>query len=180
MLKKAFQIPGEEFVETYAELIKSADKEIIAISNDLSELSHPKIREAIRRKVNPSSYFDEHYKNGDKLASERKYREAIIEWEKVRELLESFEHLPEFSKVLGVLYNNLGFCYLNIDNHQKAKICLESSLFYDPKAVFVNNNLGELHEKLGQKDAAIKFYERELMINPQHPTAIENIKRLKT
>jgi tetratricopeptide (TPR) repeat protein len=174
---KSVQIPDEELVQTYAKLIDSADKEVILMSDNLGEFSHPEIREAVRKKSKPSIFFDQHYKNGEELASRGKYKEAIDEWEKVRELLERFEHQPEFSKMLGVLYNNLGFCYLNTNDNQRAKICLESSLFFDPNAVFVNNNMGDLHKKIGQNDSAIAFYEKELAINPQHPTARESIKQ---
>jgi tetratricopeptide (TPR) repeat protein len=168
----------EEITKTYVRLVDLAKKEIIIISNNLGELSDPQIMEALRRKMNTTAYLKKHYTKGEKLARKGRYQDAIREFEIAEGVVIPFKFSRHIQEFYGVLFNNLGFCCLKIGDYLKAKRYLERSLEYDPNAVFTNNNLGETCEALGQIENAIKAYQRELTINPRHPSAKQSLERL--
>ncbi len=172
------KISEGEITKTYVRLIDLAKKEIIIISNNLGELSDPQIIEALRRKTNNIAYLKKHYTEGEKLARKGRYQDAVREFEIAEGVVIPFEFSRDIQEFYGVLFNNLGFCYLKIGDYQRAKRYLERSLKHDPNAVFTNNNLGETYEALGLTGDAIKAYQRELTINSKHPTAKQNLERL--
>ncbi|TAL47208.1 tetratricopeptide repeat protein [archaeon] len=181
---KDYEMPSEivnaEKQEIMANLINTAQKEVYIISDDLNEVtSSLRVSEALERKANIQGYVEKHSRVGQELCLVGKYREAIIELEKVRDAVEQFENQRKFHDLLSTLYNNLGFCYLRFGDYNRSKLCLEQALYFNPKRVFVHNNLGEVYEGRGEPESAIGEYKKELQNNPNHPTAIQSLERLQ-
>jgi len=173
------KIPEEKITEAYVRLIDLADKEIIIISNNLGEMSNLQVMEALREKANARASLVEHYTKGEDLAVHGRYSDAIKELKMAEKIIVNpCKFSSDVLNFLGVLYNNLGFCHLKIGNFSEAKAYLEKSRENALNAVFTNNNLGETYEALGQTESAIRAYQRELAINPKHPTAKQSLEKL--
>lgn len=76
------------------------------------------------------------------------------------------------------VYNNHGYAYLQLGQPESALLSLHVARQFDPQQRFVNNNMAEAFEALGKTKRAKKYYQRELEIEPEHPTARESLERL--
>ncbi|MFZ2835818.1 MAG: tetratricopeptide repeat protein [Candidatus Saccharimonadales bacterium] len=90
------------------------------------------------------------------------FKTAINEYEKVLKLL------PENSNTL----NNIGYCYILLNNAPKALDALRRSLKNDHNNVVPMKNLMELYEALGRPSDSRKLAKRLIQLVPNEPNAM--------
>ena len=72
-------------------------------------------------------------------------------------------------------YNEVGLQLLDQGRYEEAYRFLQRSLELDPYQQPIWNNLGQVYERLGQLDRAIRTYERALGNAPDDPTPYFNL-----
>lgn len=99
----------------------------------------------------------------------KKYKEAIKDLEEMIKL--------DPSKKSGYL-NNMGLCYKEMGNYDKALECFNEALSLDNKNVNALNGLAEINLLRGNKNEAVKYYKKVLEINPADAFAIQKLDSL--
>lgn len=101
---------------------------------------------------------------------------ALYKNKQFGEALKLFKELlaknPQSAKELR---NNIGLCYMELNEFDKARASFESSLAIDPsydKAFF---NMGLLSERSGNLLGALEYYNKALAINPEYKKAKQKI-----
>lgn len=75
--------------------------------------------------------------------------------------------------------NNLGYNLLRLKKTADAIEVFRQNTVDFPASANVWDSLAEAHMINGDKDLAIKFYEKTLQLNPDNPNAVETLKKLK-
>lgn len=75
--------------------------------------------------------------------------------------------------------NELGYEYLQAKRHKEAIAVFKLDVEAFPGSFNVYDSLGEAYAAAGEKDLAIKNYERSLQLNPNSQGGIEALKKLK-
>jgi tetratricopeptide (TPR) repeat protein len=78
------------------------------------------------------------------------------------------------------LLNNLGYAFLEMNLTEPAIEVLDLNVKKFPQSANAYDSLGEAYMKAGDKDRAIKNYEKSLELNPKNSDAVEKIKELKS
>ena len=76
--------------------------------------------------------------------------------------------------------NTLGYEYLNSKRYKEAIAVFQMNVEAFPKSFNTWDSLGEAYAAAGEKDLAIKNYEKSLELNPNSQSGIEALKKLKT
>lgn len=97
---------------------------------------------------------------GDILKSRDHYNAAILEYQKAKQ--ESSTHSP-------ILFNKLAGTYIQTRNYDDAELLLKESLEYYSDFHTTLANLGELYFVTERDDAAQKYLEKAVRINPFNP-----------
>ncbi|UCF78495.1 MAG: tetratricopeptide repeat protein [Candidatus Eiseniibacteriota bacterium] len=113
---------------------------------------------------NRKHYWVEHFNEGVRLSQEDKnFEEAAREFEKAIDLD------PEDVRA----YTNLGFCYTQMGDHEKALELFEKAASLEPTDETSRRNLagiyediGKNHFKSGNYTEAIRFYQKALNLEP--------------
>jgi tetratricopeptide (TPR) repeat protein len=68
---------------------------------------------------------------------------------------------------------------LNAKRFDDAIEIFKLNVEYYPASSNVYDSLGDAYEAAGRKEEAIKAYEKALSIDPNYPSSLENLRRLK-
>ncbi len=74
----------------------------------------------------------------------------------------------------GIIWNNLGLCYLEAAQLDKAEACFIKALSRDPGDVTALSNLAKLYNDIAQPQKAINCAEKALRLEPRLPEANYN------
>lgn len=107
------------------------------------------------------------YLTGLALGRLHRYEEAVAELTRVTELS------PEFAPA----YQQLGYCYQNMKNMDKALEYYRKSAELDPTNTANLYNLGLVLFELNKIDEALSFFEKTLAVNPEDVDALEMVAR---
>ncbi|MCM0592295.1 MAG: tetratricopeptide repeat protein [Gloeotrichia echinulata CP02] len=105
-----------------------------------------------------------------------KYEKAIADYNKAIEL----KYDP-----LSVPYNNRGNAYDNLGNYQKAIEDYNQAIRINPNDADAFYNLGNTHSKLGDKQAAVQYFQKAAQLyqkqgqTKDHQETLERIKKLQ-
>jgi CubicO group peptidase (beta-lactamase class C family) len=75
--------------------------------------------------------------------------------------------------------NNLGYVYLSTERVHEAIAIFELNVEAHPSSFNVYDSLGEAHTALGDREAAIRNYEKSLELDPNNANAKERLQNLK-
>lgn len=75
--------------------------------------------------------------------------------------------------------NQFGYQLLNARRIDEAIEIFKLNVEYYPNSANVYDSLGDAYQAAGKKDEAVKAYEKALSINPNYPSSLEAIKKLK-
>lgn len=75
--------------------------------------------------------------------------------------------------------NQFGYFLLGAKRVDEAIEIFKLNVEYYPNSANVYDSLGDAYQAAGRKEEAIKAYEKALSIDPNYPTAIEALKKLK-
>jgi tetratricopeptide (TPR) repeat protein len=75
--------------------------------------------------------------------------------------------------------NRFGYFLLNAKRIDEAVEIFKLNVEFYPNSANVYDSLGDAYQAAGKKDEAIKAYEKALTIDPNYPSSLENLKKLK-
>lgn len=75
--------------------------------------------------------------------------------------------------------NRFGYFLLNAKKFDEAIEIFKLNAEYYPQSANVYDSLGDAYQAAGKKEEAIKAYEKALSINPNYPSSLENLRKLK-
>lgn len=75
--------------------------------------------------------------------------------------------------------NRFGYFLLNAKRLDEAVEIFKLNVEYYPNSANVYDSLGDALQAAGKKDEAIRAYEKALSIDPNYPSSLENLKKLK-
>ena len=104
-----------------------------------------------------SSAADKHYSAGLELQNQRRYTEAIAEYDAAIRLN------PQYQPA----YNNRGIIYDDLGELKRAIVDYDEAIRLAPKGALVYNNRGGVYFKLGQYQRAIQDYDEAIRLAPQ-------------
>ncbi len=117
-----------------------------------------------------------HHLYGQILGQEEKYAEAIPHLETAITAAADF---PEDVVALDALHYTLAGALLMSGQVDKGLSHLKRTLSINPRNFMALNDLGLVHEQLGQLEEAVKYYQQALEVEPNFTPAVENLKRVK-
>jgi tetratricopeptide (TPR) repeat protein len=154
--------------------------------------NHPLVMEAMARAARSADAFSEHSKRGARMVGLRRYQDAVYDFQyaefladrmgfkvgKVRRMApEVREHL---NPPLGDMFGRFGFTLMVLGQLEQARPRLVRALGHNPRQNFVNGNLAGCLRMLGEPaELVAKYYQKELRINPSHPTVAEDLASIK-
>jgi peptidoglycan/xylan/chitin deacetylase (PgdA/CDA1 family)/uncharacterized caspase-like protein len=181
---------GGEFVfelqqESLTEASKQLDEEAIKLNDELERIQkdiaakrerNSKLREKVeeeRKKLEGSAgdpakqppktkaaQAQEHHNLGLKYYREKKYDEAIKE----------FEQAVKLDPKNPTIVNNLGFTLYKFEKYEESVVWLRKALEIDPQRVVAYGNLADAYMKLGKTTEARQYYEKYLEMAPNSPS----------
>jgi len=148
--------------------------------------NHPEIIESILRMVNPQKMLIHHYNRGTQMSNQERYRMAVHDYQKCIGILEILDIAPAsietdkeyWQGFASKLFNNFGFALIQLKRFEESIPAFYEALKYNPKSIYVHNNLGDAYRKMNKPLQAELHYNLELDINPDHPSATENLELL--
>jgi len=157
----------EEAIKQYKHVTSLDPTYLVAYNNLFSLLVHNKrINEAHDVMVSAhhlsNKENDIQFRIAWTLMHLEKYDDAIKEYEKVLELL------PENSNTL----NNIGFCYVQLNNATEAIDSFGRALLKERNNVLPLKNLMEVYEMLGRQKDSRELAARLLRLAPNEPSAL--------
>ena len=75
--------------------------------------------------------------------------------------------------------NNTGYALLDAGKHKEAIEAFKMNVQLHPNSWFAYDSLGEGYAEAGQKDLAIKNYEKSVELNPKNETGLAALKKLR-
>ena len=75
--------------------------------------------------------------------------------------------------------NQFGYNLLNAKRTDEAIEIFKLNVEYYPNSANVYDSLGDAYQAAGRKEEAIKAYEKALSIDPNYPSSLDNLKKLK-
>ncbi len=81
--------------------------------------------------------------------------------------------------VTEIELNNIGYRLLNLKKFKEAIEIFKLNVETYPQSANVYDSLGEAYMMSGNKELAIKNYQRAVELNPQNTTAVETLKKLR-
>ena len=75
--------------------------------------------------------------------------------------------------------NQFGYSLLNGKRVADAIEIFKLNVEYYPNSANVYDSLGDAYQAAGKKDEAVKAYEKALSIDPNYPSSLENLRKLK-
>ncbi|MBC7364759.1 MAG: tetratricopeptide repeat protein [Candidatus Aminicenantes bacterium] len=107
------------------------------------------------------------YLTGVALGRLHRYEEAVVELTKVTELA------PEFAPA----YQQLGYCYQNLNDLDKALVFYKKSAELDPTNAATLYNLGLILFEQNKVDEALSYFEKAMASNPEDVEVLEMVAR---
>ena len=134
-------------------LVQSEPKTAVGIERDIVRLWE----------LSGSVSVDFLYKNGDDALEAKDFRAAVDHFSAV------IEFAPDF--VMGWYGRSRAYANLGYDGPALAD--LEQTLALDPKNFLAILGLGQLFQRLGRPDLALKAYDQALIVHPNFLAALE-------
>ena len=103
------------------------------------------------------SEAQQHYNVGVSLQDQEKWNAAIAEYD------EAIRLDPKYA----LAYNNRGFAYINLGQHQRAIQDLDEAIRLDPKLALADKNRGFAYANLGQNQRAIQDLDEAIRLDPK-------------
>ena len=75
--------------------------------------------------------------------------------------------------------NNTGYALLDAGKHKEAIEAFKMNVQLHPNSWFAYDSLAEGYAEAGQKDLAIKNYEKSVELNPKNETGLAALKKLR-
>jgi len=181
---------GGEFVfelqqESLTEASKQLDEEAIKLNDELERIQkdiaakrerNSKLREKVeeeRRKLegttgtpvkegpkSKAAQAQEHHNLGLKLYREKKYDEAVSE----------FEQAVKLDPKNATMSNNLGFTLYKFEKYDESVVWLRKALKIDPQRAVAYANLADAYMKMGKTTEARQYYEKYAEMAPNSPS----------
>lgn len=112
----------------------------------------------------------------DLVAEATSGRDLAIFIKKYREFKANSEH--RFIQTESQM-NQFGYFLLNAKKINEAIEIFKLNVEFYPNSANVYDSLGDALQAAGKKDEAIKSYEKALLINPNYPSSLESLRKLK-
>lgn len=187
---------GGEFVfelqqESLTEASKQLDEEAIKLNDELERIQkditakrerNSRLREKVeeeRKKLEgttgtpvkeapktKAAQAQEHHNLGLKLYREKKYDEAVVE----------FEQAVKLDPKNATMANNLGFTLYKFEKYEQSVVWLRKAIEIDPQRAVAYANLADAYMKLGKTIEARQYYEKYAEMAPNSPT-IEYVRK---
>lgn len=187
---------GGEFVfelqqESLTEASKQLDEEAIKLNDELERIQkdiaakrerNSRLREKVeeeRRKLegttgtpvkeapkSKAAQAQEHHNLGLKLYREKKYDEAVKE----------FEQAVKLDPKNATMSNNLGFTLYKFERYEESVVWLRKAIEIDPQRAVAYANLADAYVKLGKTTEARQYYEKYAEMAPNSPN-IEYVRK---
>ena len=103
------------------------------------------------------------YKNGDDALEAKDFKAAV----------DHFSAVIEFAPDFAMGWYGRSRAYANLGYEGPALADMEQTLALDPQNFFAILGLGQLFQKLGRPDLALKAYDQALIVHPHFSTALE-------
>ena len=97
---------------------------------------------------------------------------------KLREYVEYYEKVVEYTPGNAEAYALLGFFYYHSGKYKKAIALFRKSIKLNPRIFWFYYNLGTIHFKLGQYDQAVIAFKKALLTNPSDTTTLISSSRI--
>jgi len=99
----------------------------------------------------------------------------------IESALEQYRTLKQSSDyyVTEIQLNNLGYRLFNMKRIKEAIEIFKLNVAAYPQSTNVYDSLGEAYMMNGDKELAIRNYQRAVELNPQNTTAAETLKKLR-
>ncbi len=101
------------------------------------------------------------------------------ELEDFTKAIEELERARDSNPELKEIHNLLGYCFYRIGKHVKAIDAFEQAISIDPGSAIDYANIASNLQKLNMKDAAIRWYEMALELNPDLSWARDKMQELQ-
>ncbi len=154
--------------------------------------NHPLISEALDRAKKPYEAMIQHAARAQTMMLQGRYEDALYDFEYFRQITTKHGLTPEIiqatqpdqerqtlQEVFGGTFNNFGWTLMQVGQYEDALTLLHQTLQYNPNQIFTNNNLADCFRTLGHPEMARAHYQKELEINPTHPTAQQSLTSLE-
>ena len=156
------------------------DVTLIMLSNKSHQTNFDKLNFELSKMI-----FEKNYKPVIPIAdneTNQKYSQKLIEVISNKGLetgKENYKKRPSKINILEYILNTKGYEYLSQKNYDKAIDIFTMNTFAFPKSANAFDSLGETYMNKGDKDLAIKHYEKSLQLNPNNGNAKDMIIKMK-
>nr|WP_315203670.1 serine hydrolase [uncultured Flavobacterium sp.] len=156
------------------------DVTLIMLSNKSHQTNFDKLNFELSKMI-----FEKNYKPVIPIAdneTNQKYSQKLIEVISNKGLetgKENYKKRPSKINILEYILNTKGYEYLSQKNYDKAIDIFTMNTFVFPKSANAFDSLGETYMNKGDKDLAIKHYEKSLQLNPNNGNAKDMIIKMK-
>jgi tetratricopeptide (TPR) repeat protein len=117
-----------------------------------------------------------HHLSAQILGQQERYGEAISHLETA---IANWAYYRDDAVTLDDLHYTLAGALVMTGRFDEGLSHLKRALEINPRNFMVLNDLGLVHEQLGQKEEAVKYYQQALAIEPSFTPAAENLKRIQ-
>ena len=97
---------------------------------------------------------------------------------KYEEALDELAKAEKYNDALKEIYNLKGYCFFKLDRHLEAIEAFEKAISIDPGSAIDYANIGSNLDKLGLKEAASRWYEMALELDPELDWVREKLAKL--
>ena len=101
------------------------------------------------------------------------------ELEDFNKAIEELERARDSNPELKEIHNLLGYCFFRSGEHVKAIEAFEQAISIDPGSAIDYANIASNLQKLDMKDAAIRWYEMALELDPDLSWARDKMQELQ-
>jgi CubicO group peptidase (beta-lactamase class C family) len=164
----------------YADFLRFIDEGVVIISlSNQAHRSFMSINSEIAKIIFNPSYIPE-IPIADN-ASNRTFTNkiiSVISGEGLKAAKEIYQNRDKELNILENDINNKGYELLSKNQIKEAKEFFEMNIFAFPKSANAYDSLAEAYMEQGDKESAIKYYEKSLSLNPDNINAKEMINKL--
>ena len=152
----------------FSAIAEPKNKELDRLYEALTQ-AKPKTAVSIERNIvrlwelSGSVSVDFLYKNGDDALEAKNFKAAV----------DHFSAVIEFAPDFAMGWYGRSRAYANLGYEGPALADLEQTLALDPRNFFAILGLGQLFQKLGRPDLALKAYDQALIVHPHFSDALE-------